>query len=165
MISIDYTLIIVIINFVILLLILSKVLYKPLTSFLDKREKQIKEDLESAKKSRIQAEGLLKKQEKMLQEAKQEARKIRDDATAYAKKEEENIIQDAYKKRDAILEEAKKTVEAEVQKAKRQIQAEIGELVAGLTDRLIKKKLTEKDDLKLIDSLIASELQNAGKNK
>ena len=59
MISIDYTLIIVILNFIVLLAVLNKILYKPIKKFLEERKQTIANDMDGAKKSREDAEELV----------------------------------------------------------------------------------------------------------
>ncbi|MBN2017539.1 MAG: F0F1 ATP synthase subunit B [Candidatus Cloacimonetes bacterium] len=157
MVNIDYTLILVIVNFIILLIILKKLLYKPLMDFIRKRESQIKEDLESAQKHKESSEKILEEQKKLLRKAKEEARDIRDEAIKLSKIQSEEILHDAEAQRDVIIGEAQEMINVEVIKAKESIQKEIGEFVVDLTDRIIGKKLTEDEDLKLIDEMIKKE--------
>jgi len=157
MVNIDYTLILVIINFIILMIVLKKLLYKPLMDFLNKRESQIKDDLEAAKKNKTAVEKILQEQKELLREAKEEAREIRDDAQKSARIQSEQILKEATEQRDIIIQEAQEMIDVEVIKAKESIQKEIGDFVVDLTDKIIGKKLTKDEDISFINELIAQE--------
>lgn len=157
MVNIDYTLILVIVNFVILLIVLKKLLYKPLMDFIQKRESQIKDDLKSAKEHKDSSEKVLEEQKELLRKAKEEARDIRDEATRSAKVQGEQILHDAEAQREVIIHEAQNMIDVEVSRAKESIQKEIGEFVVDLTDKIIEKKLTKDEDIKLIDEMIKQE--------
>jgi len=157
MVNIDYTLILVIVNFIILLIIMKKLLYKPLMDFINKRESQIRGDLKGAKKLKAESEKILEKQKELLRKAKEEARNIRDEATKSAKIQSEQILHDSEEKRDIIIQEAQEIIDVEVSKAKESIQSQIGDFVVELTDKIIGKKLTEDEDVKLINEMIKEE--------
>ncbi|HHI87681.1 MAG TPA: ATP synthase F0 subunit B [Candidatus Cloacimonetes bacterium] len=159
MVSIDYTLILVIINFIILMIVLKKLLYKPLMDFLNKRENQIKDDLDAARKNKTAAEKILEEQKELLREAKEQAREIRDEAQKSARIHSEQILKDATEQRDIIIREAQEMINVEVIKAKESIQKEIGNFVVELTDKVIGKKLSKDEDIKLINELIELELK------
>ncbi len=157
MVNIDYTLILVIVNFIVLLFILKKLLYKPLMDFINKRESQIRDDLQGAKELKEESTKILEKQKELLRKAKEEARSIRDEATKSAKIQSEQILHDSEKQRDVIIQEAQEIIDVEVNKAKESIQSQIGDFVIELTDKIIGKKLTEDDDVKLINDMIKEE--------
>jgi F-type H+-transporting ATPase subunit b len=64
------------ISFIILLVLLWKVTYKPITKALKNREDSIRDSLEEAKKTRETAESLLEDYKKQLAQAREEAQKI-----------------------------------------------------------------------------------------
>lgn len=165
MISIDFTLILVILNFILLLIILKKLLYKSLVSFLNKRQKQIKDNLENAKRSQEESAKMLESQKEMLHKARKEAREIREEAITNAKITGEQILKAANTEKDVLMTETQKIIEGEVKKAKKSIEKEIGEFVVSLTDKIIGKKLTEKDDIKLINNLIKTERKQSKERK
>lgn len=125
--------------------------------FIQKRESQIRNDLKSAKKHKDKSEKILEEQKKLLRKAKEEARDIRDEATKSAKIQSEQILHDSEKQRDIIIQEAQEVIDVEVNKAKESIQSQIGDFVVELTDKIIGKKLTEDEDIKLINEMIKEE--------
>ncbi len=157
MVSIDYTLILVIVNFIILLIIMKKLLYKPLMDFIQKRESQIRGDLKGAKENKDRSEKILKEQKELLIKAKEEAKDIREEAKKIAKIQGEQILHNAAEQRDVITQEAQEMIDVEVNKAKESIQSQIGDFVIELTDKIIGKKLTGDEDIKFIDNMIKEE--------
>ena len=68
-----------------LLILLNKILYKPLLEFIDNRNESIKRDLENAGKNTSDVEAYYKEADQIILEAKAEAGKIREAALSEAK--------------------------------------------------------------------------------
>ncbi len=71
--------------FIILLIVLNKMLYRPLLEFMDNREKSIKKDMENAGKNSSDVEAYKKEADKIISEAKNRAGKLKEDAIKRAK--------------------------------------------------------------------------------
>jgi len=71
--------------FFILLIVLNKILYKPLLGFIDNRNESIKRDLENAGKNTSDVEAYFKEADQIILAAKMEAGKIREVALSKAK--------------------------------------------------------------------------------
>jgi F-type H+-transporting ATPase subunit b len=78
-------LLVTLVVFFVLLAILNKTLYKPLLSFMDKRNESIKRDLENAGKNASDVEAYYKEANQIILEAKAEAGKIKEAALSEAK--------------------------------------------------------------------------------
>ena len=78
-------LLVTLVVFFILLIVLNKVLYKPLLEFMDNRNESIKRDLENAGKNTSDVEAYYKEANQIILEAKAEAGKIREAALSEAK--------------------------------------------------------------------------------
>ncbi len=94
------------ISFVILLVILWKVAYKPITNALKKREDSIRDSLEEAKKTRETAENLLEDYKKQLAEARQEAQKILAEGKMMGENIRKEVIQKAHEESNQIVKRA-----------------------------------------------------------
>ena len=68
-----------------LLMVLNKMLYKPLLEFIDKRNDSIERDLKNASKNTIDVEAYYKEADQIILQAKAEAGKIREVALSEAK--------------------------------------------------------------------------------
>ena len=73
-----------VVTFIVLLLILKKVAWKPILAALDKRENDIKESLEQAEKAKEEAKQILEENQANLAKAEEESKKIIEQSRAYA---------------------------------------------------------------------------------
>ncbi len=154
MISIDYTLIIVVLNFILLLVVLNKLLFKSISKFLKERQKKIEEDLLSAEEARKNAADLVIQKEKELHESVQEARRLKEAAKHEAEKKADSLIQSAKFKEREILKETESKLEREREKAIEEIKADIIGLVSSVTEKILSKDLSNEEDKIFIDRLI-----------
>jgi len=155
MISIDYSLIIVILNFVLLLIVLNKILYKPIKKFLDERQKKIASDLDDAKASRVQAEKLVEEKSDELKQSTEEIRKMKSAATSDAEGKAMDIINNAKEQEKRILQDTEDQLETEKVKVMGEIEDELAEMVAEFSSKFLSEKLDEKKDKELIKKIIA----------
>ncbi|MEW5767882.1 MAG: F0F1 ATP synthase subunit B [bacterium] len=151
MISLNFTLVLQIINFLILTGILYKLLYKPVTQFLEKRSAYIRELIEGTEKDKQEAAKNLAEAKETLAEKREEALGMVEKARQTAAKEEKRIMAEANAKAKWICEEAKAQMDQEVERAKRELRAQVADLSILVAERIIRKSLTEKDHRKLVD--------------
>lgn len=81
-----------IVNFLILLFILNKLLYKPMLQMLDDRKKSIEDAINSAETAKAEAEALRKEYETRLAEAKKEAQDIIAKATKLGEEMKKKLL-------------------------------------------------------------------------
>lgn len=155
MISIDYTLIIVVLNFILLLVVLNKLLFKSISKFLKERQKKIEEDLTSAEEAKKSAAELVTLKEKEFQESAQEARRLKEIAKHEAEKNADKLIQLAKLKERDILQETESKLEREREKTIEEIKSDIVNLVSSVTGKILAKDLNNEDDKIFIDQLIS----------
>ena len=74
-----------IVNFVIIMVVLTKILYTPILGMLEKRKKEIEESLAIRERLRVEEEKMQVRKEKLLSEARKEARAILDEAKKQGK--------------------------------------------------------------------------------
>ncbi len=145
-----YEIIMQMINFLILVYILKRILYKPLLSFLDEREKTIKNALERSREERKQAEEYLKKQQELLDTAKKEALQIKYEAEHSGKREREKIIADAGRQTEKMVNQAREEMSVAVNNARKELKKEIAGVSLMIASKLIKKNIDEKKQEELI---------------
>jgi len=78
-------LLVTVLVFLVLLIVLNKILYKPLLEFMGNRDESIKRDLENAGKNTSDVEAYFKESNQIILDAKAEAGKIREVALNEAK--------------------------------------------------------------------------------
>ena len=99
------------ITFVMLLILLYKVAWKPILSIVDKREQTIQDSLDKAKHAQEEAEALLQQHQEMMQKAEEEARKFMNENRDLAEKSKHEILEQARQSAQSMLEKAKQEID------------------------------------------------------
>lgn len=154
MISIDYSIIIVILNFILLLIILNKLLFKPVKGYLEKRQEEVKSELDRASKGRKEADMLLQQRQQELKESAEEIRTLTRQAKKEAEMQAEKILKQAKEKEKKIVQETQEKIEISQKEAFRDLEDEVIDFVAKLSGKVIDSKLDSAADKKLINSLL-----------
>src|SRR3989344_1278848 len=100
------------INFSIIVVVLTRFLYKPILGMLAKRKKEIEEGLAITERMRAEEEKLGLRKEKLLAEARKEARVILEDAKKQGKDMGSEIVAAAHKEAGEIIQKAKRDADA-----------------------------------------------------
>lgn len=148
------------VNFVILLAVLYKFLYKPLLGAINAREEEIEGSLRKASEDRAEADRLRKEFEARVSDAQREANEIINKATHAANTAKEQIEAEARAKAAEILENATRTIEREKTKALAELREEVASLAVMVAGKVIEKNLDNDEQKRLADSFVAE----AGKN-
>lgn len=145
----------VLIAFLLLMWVLSKVAYGPLMNILDQRADKISSDLDGAETARQQAEELASKRQGELANARNEATKVVADAKASAQKQSDVLVSQASDRAQAINSQA----EVEAQKLKddaiSSAKNDVAALSVAIASKLMQKELSLNDQQALIDAYIS----------
>ena len=142
----------------VMFLFLSYMLFNPAREMLKKRQDKVKNDIDSAEKSREDAAKLKEEYENRLREIHKEEDAILSAARQKALENETKIIDQAKAEAANIIERANHQAELEMKKAQDEIKKEIitvASMVAG-------KAVSEKLDIEIQDSLIDDTLKERG---
>ncbi|HOE91642.1 MAG TPA: F0F1 ATP synthase subunit B [Candidatus Cloacimonadota bacterium] len=153
--TVDFTLVLVILNFILLMIVLNNLLYKPLKKFLVDRQSQIKTDMEEAQKSIEVAQELAKQRETELKSAMDEARKLKDSIRLEAEKQAVNLIETAKIQEKEILKQAETRLKQEVKLAVKTLETEVSQMVIDLSEQFVKGKMDKETDKIIIDKMIS----------
>ncbi|HHZ16117.1 MAG TPA: F0F1 ATP synthase subunit B [Peptococcaceae bacterium] len=143
-----------IINFLILLVILKKFLYKPLLNMINQREQQVKSDLENAEKARVEAQKLQEEYTKQMEQAKQEAQQIIEKATKIGEESREALLNQAREEAARMTEKAQEMIRLEKEEALGQLRNEVASLVVLAAGKVIDKNIDQASHEKLIREFI-----------
>jgi len=124
------TFFITILNLAVLYLALRKLLWRPLTAFLDARARKIREDLEGAEAARLSAEASSDLYRSLLEGAEAEAEAQGKEAEERAREEAKAIVEAARAEAEASRAEARKAAEREAAKAREALAGELASLAA-----------------------------------
>jgi F-type H+-transporting ATPase subunit b len=153
-INLNMTLFVQMVNFLILIFLLHRFLYKPLTQFLATRADGIKRSLEEAKAAREAAAKAQQEYEARIAATRREAAALRESAVREVEEERQRLLKVSRDEAARLLTEAKAQIEQEVKRAKAELRAEVVGLSLGVAERLIGRSLTTEDDRRLAEQVV-----------
>lgn len=142
------------ISFVLLIILLIRVLKKPVSSFLSKRQEEIKNSLEQAAKKEIASQTNFKEWEKKLDVLSQEVAGLHQRISRDGQTERQRIIERAKEEGDRIRKQAQVVAEQEVKKARAELKKEMIDLSVDLAEKLLKEATQPKDQERLAKEFI-----------
>ncbi|MBI2616978.1 F0F1 ATP synthase subunit B [Candidatus Gottesmanbacteria bacterium] len=139
------------INFLIMLFVLQKLLYKPIMKALEERRKKIEEGLNYTEKVKLELEKVEKKKGELLDEAKKEVRSIIEEGKISGKKVADEIIAKASGEAKEIVEKGKRDVEIERKEMETHLQKQMVEIAVEVAGRALSDVLSSTDQKMIID--------------
>jgi F-type H+-transporting ATPase subunit b len=137
------------------LLILRKLAFPRIAEALDKRRRAIAESIDSAERTRVEADRLLQEYRERLREAREQA----DDIIGRARKASDRVQEDAKveanKKREELMEQTRRDIEQETRRAIEQIRREVADLTVIATEKVTRKSLDDEDHRRLIEEALS----------
>jgi len=143
-----------IINFVIVLFILKKFLYKPILEVLDKRKKQIDDTFALQNQLQNEQVKLEESQKKVLKNAGEEGQRIIAAAIKEAKKEQETILTMAREEANTEQKKIQEILEREREKMVRYAKKQSLDFAVLLSERLLGKSLSKDDQQRMLNEAI-----------
>ena len=145
------------INLILLLILMKIVLFKPIRKMMEKRTQMVQDELDSAKKTREEAEQLREQYDNELGSAKDEAQKIIDKAHEDAETERAAIIKRSQEEAERIVADAGKTIENERKRVLAQAQTHIADLAVEAASRIIGENVDDEKNRRLVDKFLEEE--------
>ena len=133
---------------------LNKLAFPRIAEALDRRRRAIEGSIDSAERTKREADELLQEYRARLKEAREQA----EDITARARKAADGLQdeakQAAVKQREELLEAARRDIEAETRRALDEIRKEVADLTVQATEKVTRKSLTPDDHRQLIEEAL-----------
>jgi len=154
---IPYTseLLVSLVSFAVLFIALWKFALPPITKMLDDRAEKIRESLEKAEETRVEAERLLDEYKAQLAEARQESNRVIEQGRKVADTMKDEIIAKANEERESLLVRAREEIQGEKRAAMAELQAQIADLSVAVAGRIIGTSLSAADHKALIEKYVA----------
>ena len=142
--------------FVILLILVFLLGYKPLKKMLDKRKEYVQNQLDEAEKAKktISDASLLAQQE--IDKGKQEASTIIQEAKAQASVEAASIINEAKEQASAKRRAADEEIKLAQEASKQEIRQEIIDVALQASSQILARNVDDKDNQRMVDELLSS---------
>jgi F-type H+-transporting ATPase subunit b len=144
-----------IVNFIALMIILVKFAAKPIGSGLAARQKKIKDEIETLEMQRAKAEEQYNEFQRKLATVEADIDKIVEQAIAQASVEKTKLIEKAEQAADDLKKSAERAIQNEIIEARRILKNEVADQAAIMAEEIIKKNLTAKDQVAIIDNYLA----------
>jgi F-type H+-transporting ATPase subunit b len=142
------------ITFLVLIGVLWKFAFGPITRMLAERETTIRDAIDSARKEREEAEKLLAQQKEALVKAQRDAAELAKRNQQEMETFRSQLTAQARKEADDLVATARKTIQEEKKLAVSQLRAEVADLAVAAAARIVKSSLDEKTQRQLVDEYI-----------
>jgi len=141
LIEINFTILIQAANFFLLIVILNKILYKPILKILDERDQRIDGQQQQAKKIVEDGQALLVDYNQKLYNAKVDAMNIKNAARNAAAEQANGIIDESRKKAEDIISQMQQQMEKEMAQAKKELEPELSVMAATIAQQILGRKV------------------------
>jgi len=141
LIEVNFTLFIQMINFFLLILILNKILYKPILKILEEREQRIEGQQQQAKKTIEDSLVILTDYNKKLYDAKIDAMNTKNAARNEASEQANGIIDDSRRKAEEIITRMQQEMASEMAQAKRELDPELSVMASTIAQQILGRKV------------------------
>jgi F-type H+-transporting ATPase subunit b len=143
------------VSFAVLFVVMWKFALPPITKMLDERAEKIKDSLEKAEETRVEAERLLNEYKEQLAEARLESSRVIEQGRKVAETMKDEIVAKANEERESILARAREEIQGEKRVALAELQASVADLSVAVAGRIIGTTLSAADHAALIEKYVA----------
>ena len=145
------------VNFLILLFVLQRFLYRPVIRMLDERSNRIRESLAQAETIREETARLEAESRGILDEARREGQQL----LAQANRSAEQIMTEARRQAqaegDRLVERARSEIERERDQVFQELREQVADLAVSAASRVVRRSLDDSTHRELVREFLASE--------
>jgi F-type H+-transporting ATPase subunit b len=140
--------------FLVAMVVLGRLALPPIAEALDKRQRAIEDSIDTAERTKQEAEQLLAEYRERLTEARNQADEIVSRAKKAADVHEREAKESSKVARDEMLEQTRRDIEAETRRAIQEIRNEVADLTVQATEKVTRKSLDEGDQRRLVEEAL-----------
>lgn len=156
LVNLDKSLIIQMVNFLLLLFLLTKLLYRPFVAKMEERSQAIKKSLEEAQAARAEAQRQRDEHAAKIQAAYAEAQAIRSSALTEAAEEQRRLVEAARGEASRLVESARAEMATDLRRARQELRQEVADLSVSVAEKLVRRSLNDADHRKIVQDAIAN---------
>ncbi len=149
-----------VVTFIVLLLLLKKVAWKPIITALDKRENDIKQALEQAEKAKDEAKKILDENQANLAKAGEESKKIIEQSRTYAESLKEQMIKESKAQAKKIVDDAALEIQRKKDAAFEELKVQVAEIAVSAAEKIIKESLDPQKTKRVVDKYLSEVKKN-----
>src|SRR5438445_5455932 len=143
-------------NFVVLLVLLQRVLYRPVVGMLDARAQRVRDSMEQADQARRAAEQAAADRRTLLEETRREAEQIRARADEQAKRILADAETRAQERQQQIEQQAEASARQIEERVMAQVRAQLADLVVTAVDRVTRGVLDTNAQRGLVQQFLTT---------
>src|ERR671919_2603008 len=144
-----------VINFLLLLYLLNRFLFKPVLKLLDEREQRIRKGLEDAEAAAHDRELAKAEREAAMDEARKEAQAMIARATKIADDSRAEILAEAKEQAEKVTTRAREEITAEKERAMAELRATVADLALEAAGRLVRSEMNQTTQRRLVEEFLA----------
>lgn len=142
--------------FVVLLLILTKYAFKPITAAVEARERALREAIEAATRDREAAARLLEEHRAQIESARVEAQRIIAEGRVTGDKLRAQMLEETRHQQHEMLERARQEIGREKELAIAEMRAEAVDLALRAAEKVIEKNLDARTNRQIVETFLES---------
>jgi F-type H+-transporting ATPase subunit b len=150
-------------NFIVLIVLLTYFLYRPITRMLDERSQRIQESLAAAERAQADVARADREREELLASTRREIGELMAQAQSTAERIQAEARTSAQQEAQRIVETARQEAEAERAQAMAELRREVASLAVLAAERIIKRDLDEQAHRQLVDEFLDEQPTRAGR--
>lgn len=143
------------ITFVLLMIVLRAVVWKPILTMLDDREERIRDSLEQADKARAEAARSAEENLKAMESARAEAQAAILQGRETAEKVSQEVRERAEADARQLLDQAQRSIEQEKNRAVQELRNQVADLAILAAGKILDDNLDESRNRKIVDDFIS----------
>lgn len=142
------------INFLILVGVLTKFLYKPFLNMLDTRKQTIQDALDNAELVNKRADEKMEAYSRRIASVEDEGREIIKEAKLRADAQAAEIIEEANEKAAKMIAAAEKQIDLEKQKAVEDMKQQVASLALLAAEKIVERDIAQVGQEQIVDEII-----------
>lgn len=142
--------------FLLLLFVLTKFAFKPITAAVEAREKALQDAIEAATRNREESERMVAEHRAGIEAARDEAQRLIAEGRAAGDRMRTDMVAETRTQQQEMLDRARREIAGEKEKAIAELRREAIELAIAGASKVIEKNLDDQSNRKLVESFLAS---------
>ena len=148
------------ITFIILVLVLKRVAWKPILTALDNRAKGIEDSLNRAEQAKEEAQRILEENQATLSKAEEESKKIIDQSRIYADNLKEQMLKESKDQQQKIIEDASAEIERKKNAAFEELKNQIADISIIAAEKIMKENIDAGKNKKIVEKYLTEISKN-----
>ena len=142
--------------FIVLMVVLTRFAFKPLTAAVEAREKALEDAMDAARRDREEAAALLAEHRRLVQQAHDDAQRFIAQGRVAGEKVRAEVVEQAHREQQQLLERARNEITSERDRAIAELRREAVNLAVLGAGKVIEQNLDNDSNRKLVEAFLAS---------